>query len=66
MGMRATRRVYCPVLAAKLDEKVNGPRLLWHALRSRWSNRQTMRRAWEVGRAHYDIGNEFYRSMLVW
>ncbi len=55
---------FARVLAARLDEKVPASKLVWHALRSRWTNRQTTRRAWQVGQAHYDIGNDFYRAML--
>jgi cyclopropane-fatty-acyl-phospholipid synthase len=27
-------------------------------------NRQNLRRAWEVGKVHYDLGNDFYQAML--
>lgn len=39
-------------------------RLAWRALQARLFNRQTRRRAWQVGRAHYDLGNAFYAAML--
>ncbi|NVE21511.1 cyclopropane fatty acyl phospholipid synthase [Burkholderia glumae] len=52
------------ILVARLDEQVHGTRLIWQALRARWTNRQTARRAWQVGEQHYDIGNAFYEAML--
>ncbi len=39
-------------------------RLAWHALRVRLSNRQNHSRAWQVGKAHYDLGNDFYGKWL--
>lgn len=55
---------FARIMRAHLDEQVHPARLIFHTLKARWMNRQTARRAWEVGRAHYDIGNEFYESML--
>jgi cyclopropane-fatty-acyl-phospholipid synthase len=37
---------------------------IWHLLKARWLNRQTRRRAWQVGQRHYDLGNDFYAAML--
>jgi len=52
------------VLRAHLDQKVNPLRLAFHALRIRLLNRQSLKRAWQVGEAHYDLGNDFYAAML--
>ena len=52
------------IMRAHIDEKVHPSRLFFHAFRARFVNRQTARRAWKVGRAHYDIGNTFYEAML--
>ncbi len=52
------------LLAARLDQKVKPIRLAFHALRTRLLNRQTLKRAWRVGEAHYDLGNDFYAAML--
>ncbi len=53
------------VLRAHLDEKVkNNTRLALHVLRSKLLNRQSSRKAFEVGRRHYDLGNDLYRAML--
>lgn len=37
---------------------------VWHLLKARFLNRQSRRRAWQVGQQHYDLGNDFYRAML--
>ena len=37
---------------------------MFHALRVRLLNRQNTTRAWQVGEAHYDLGNDFYAAML--
>ena len=52
------------LLRAHLDREVKPVHALWHSLRARFTNRQSRRRAWEVGRAHYDLGNDFYAAML--
>jgi len=53
------------VLAAHLDREVAHPvRLAIHAIRHRLFNLQNLRRAWQVGEAHYDLGNAFYEKML--
>lgn len=52
------------VLRAKLDQQVRPLRLLVPILRDRLFNRQNTRRAWHVGRVHYDLGNDFYQEML--
>lgn len=52
------------VIKAKLHEKIKPSRVLLHFLKARLLNRQTSKRAWEVGEQHYDLGNEFYASML--
>ncbi|MFZ9406570.1 MAG: cyclopropane fatty acyl phospholipid synthase [Burkholderiaceae bacterium] len=55
---------FARVLHAKLDEQVSGARMAWLALRARLFNLQTERRAWQVGREHYDLGNELFEGML--
>jgi cyclopropane-fatty-acyl-phospholipid synthase len=53
------------VLAARLDREVEHPvRLAVYALRHRFLNLQNIRRAWQVGEVHYDLGNAFYEKML--
>ncbi len=52
------------LLRARLPEQVNPHKLVFHHLRTRLINLQTARRAFEVGEAHYDLGNDFYAAML--
>ncbi len=52
------------ILRARLDRHVKPLRLMFHSLRAKLLNRQTSRQAWEVGEAHYDLGNDFYTAML--
>ncbi|MFM0736470.1 cyclopropane fatty acyl phospholipid synthase [Paraburkholderia xenovorans] len=52
------------VLREKLDEKVARSALVWQSLRARFVNLQSGRRAYEVGEVHYDLGNDFFASML--
>ncbi len=53
------------LLRARLDEKVKGNvKILWHALRSRLFNLQAKHRAHQVGKKHYDVGNDLYQRML--
>jgi cyclopropane-fatty-acyl-phospholipid synthase len=54
---------FCRILRARLDEKVPAT-LVWHSLRARLFNLQSVRRAWQVGQAHYDLGNDFFAAML--
>ena len=54
-------RLLCADTTAKL--KVNST-LLWNALKARIANQQNARRAFQVGEAHYDIGNDLYQKML--
>lgn len=53
------------VLRAKLDRRVRGNwRIALHALRCRLFNLQSRSRAFEIGEAHYDLGNDLYTAML--
>ena len=52
------------ILAAHLDQQVRPLGMAFHAMRARLLNLQNLRRAWAVGEAHYDIGNDFYAAML--
>ncbi|WP_418317870.1 cyclopropane fatty acyl phospholipid synthase [Piscinibacter sakaiensis] len=52
------------LLRARIEDHVKPGWLSWQVLRARWLNRQTERRAWQVGQHHYDLGNDFYRAML--
>lgn len=52
------------LLRANLDRSVRPRTLLWHALKGRLMNVQAPRRAFEIGRHHYDVGNDLYERML--
>lgn len=52
------------ILAAGLDGKVGRVTMWVQAWRARLLNLQNIRRAWQVGEAHYDLGNDFFAAML--
>ncbi len=52
------------LLAARLPHHIKPAKIFPHIVRAKLLNRQTKKRAWEVGEAHYDLGNEFYGAML--
>ncbi len=55
---------FCHLLRARVADDVRPMRLAFHALYARLFNLQTERRAWMVGKEHYDLGNTFYAAML--
>ncbi|KAA2284622.1 cyclopropane fatty acyl phospholipid synthase [Arenimonas fontis] len=55
---------FAAILSARLDRRMRRWGDLWLALRAWLLNLQTPRRAREVGRRHYDLGNDLYRAML--
>jgi cyclopropane-fatty-acyl-phospholipid synthase len=55
---------FCHLLRARVADDVRPMRLAFHALYARLFNLQTERRAWMVGKEHYDLGNAFYAAML--
>lgn len=56
--------LFTRLIRARLGEQVHSLSLAWHVLRAKLFNLQNPRRAWQVGREHYDLGNDFYRAML--
>lgn len=52
------------LLKADLDKQVQPFRMLFHGLRARLLNLQNVKRAWQVGKARYDLSNDFYAAML--
>ncbi len=54
----------CRMLRHELDRKVRSTELIMQSLRARLFNLQNLRRAWQVGQAHYDLGNDFFEAML--
>lgn len=52
------------ILHHQLDRKVRSTELIVQSLRARLFNLQNLRRAWQVGEAHYDLGNDLFAAML--
>jgi cyclopropane-fatty-acyl-phospholipid synthase len=52
------------VLEAQLDRKVKPTTDALRVARARLLNRQKLGKAYEIGRRHYDIGNDLYERML--
>src|SRR5687768_5368077 len=52
------------LLHAHVDERVHGLGDVVAGLKARVVNLQSMRRAFTVGRRHYDLGNDLYSVML--
>lgn len=55
---------FSKVLRAKLDRHLLSPSTFWYALQARVTNMQSPSRAFEVGKEHYDIGNDLFEKML--
>ncbi len=53
----------CRLLDAHLDRRVRTLDDYWYAARARLLN-LSRRRPFEIGRRHYDLGNDLYRAML--
>jgi cyclopropane-fatty-acyl-phospholipid synthase len=52
------------ILQAELDGQIQPLVVLWDWLKARVVNLQRISRAFQVGRRHYDIGNDLFRAML--
>ncbi len=52
------------VLRGRIDRQVRGSGLWWSAMRAKVLNLQSRERAWQVGREHYDLGNDLFTQML--
>jgi len=58
-------KMICRMLHANLTEKLKlSFKLLWHHLRARLINLQKTSRAYDIGKRHYDIGNDLFICML--
>jgi len=51
------------VLRAKLDTKIKG-KLILSLIKAKLTNQQRKSKAHEIGKRHYDIGNDLYKHML--
>ncbi|GAB3516727.1 cyclopropane fatty acyl phospholipid synthase [Pseudoxanthomonas daejeonensis] len=61
---RSLDGLLCQLMQARLDQRVHGLAEIGDALLARLSNRQSRGRSGEVGRRHYDLGNDLYAAML--
>ncbi len=52
------------ILQARLDDQLHTFDALVSHMRARWFNMQRGRRAWEIGKHHYDTGNDLFEAML--
>jgi cyclopropane-fatty-acyl-phospholipid synthase len=61
---RALDALFERVLAADLSREVRTWRDVWYGLWANLINLQRGRRAFTIGKAHYDIGNDLFEAML--
>jgi len=53
------------ILKARLDQKVRRtPRVLWASAKAALSTRVRRSKAFEIGKRHYDLGNDLFEAML--
>ena len=52
------------ILVTRLERRISPLRLLWPVIWAKIANLQSRRRAFDIGKHHYDIGNELYQRML--
>lgn len=52
------------VLQANLEDKVKSPAIIFSVIQAKLINSQSRRRAFNIGKAHYDLGNDLYSAML--
>lgn len=58
-------QLFTRVLTARLETKIpKNISLVLAAAKARVMNQQSKRKAFEIGEAHYDIGNDLYQAML--
>ena len=57
-------QLICKMLSTDIESKINPYKILFLSLRARFTNLQTLKRAFQVGKEHYDIGNRLFEIML--
>ena len=62
--VEALDQFFHKILSARLEDKVNPYKIIWLVLQSKMLNLQSVRRAFHVGEAHYDVGNDLFNAML--
>jgi len=61
---KALDQFFYRLLHYGIDRQTSYPLLAWRKWWARISNLQTVRRAFMVGKQHYDVGNNLYKRML--
>ena len=57
-------QLICKILSTDIESQINPYKILLLSLRARITNLQTLKRAFQVGEEHYDIGNRLFEIML--
>jgi cyclopropane-fatty-acyl-phospholipid synthase len=52
------------IVRSELEHAINPIRMIFPLLRAKITNRQRRARAFDIGKQHYDIGNDLYQIML--
>ena len=61
----ALDRFFYKIMDARLDKKVKkSKQVLWAILKAKIMNAQSRSKAYEIGKRHYDIGNDIFSIML--
>jgi cyclopropane-fatty-acyl-phospholipid synthase len=61
----ALDQFFAKIMQARLDRKVkHSPRALWAIYKAKIANPQRTSKAYEIGKRHYDIGNDLFELML--
>lgn len=63
----AMDELFCRLMSQDIDEKIKGwtrIRIFGEILRNKFFNLQSPARAYQVGKQHYDIGNDVFEAML--
>ena len=61
---RALDQFFYRILKRRLDKNVKDWKQIFSVIKAKILNLQSKSRAYEVGRRHYDIGNDLYKCML--
>jgi len=62
--VRKLDEFFYKILKVNLQNKIKPVGLLWHYLKAKSINLQKPSRAFNIGKHHYDIGNNLYKNML--
>ena len=61
----ALDQFFTKILAARLDKKAKkSKQVIWAILKAKITNVQSRSKAYEIGKRHYDIGNDLFSVML--